>query len=190
MRSSKYLEKTGGGLPQPPATPPSRADQAATQHVERYSHVAIARYHDTPMKKTYRQLSEHWQPIFKGQQRPDYSTMRELIAQHDTTTFTDNKRVFPLPEVAPTGKGYMHDNRETSHFVRETLHRINPLLSIAYLDSHGINDSKEAHYHNTDFSYGANGYSSSRDHKRQQHALFGHRPSGDQSGKRPQLIRV
>jgi len=142
------------------------------------------------MKKTYRQLEENWQPIFKGQEPPDFPLMRELIREHDNTTFKDERRVFPLPEVAPTGKGYMHDDRETSHFVRETLHRINPLLSTAYLDAHGISDAFEKHYHNTDFAYGQRGYSTGRDSKSRQHALYGHKPSGDQSGPRPQLIMV
>ena len=190
-KSSKVLEKKGGAIPQPPAKAPSREDQAATQHVERYSHAAIHRYHDTPMKKTYRQLEQDWQPVFKGQTPPDFPMMRELIRQHDTTEFQDDRRVFPLPEVAPTGKGYMHDDRETSHFVRETLHRINPLLSTAYLDAHGINDDAERHYHNTDFQYGHHGYSRARDHKAKQHAQFGIRPrTGVQRGPRPELIMV
>ena len=116
--------------------------------------------------------------------------MRELIKQHDTTEFKDERRVFPLPEVAPTGKGYMHDDRETSHFVRETLHRISPILSTAYLGQHGINDDFEKHYHNTDFQYGVRGYSKDRDHKAREHALYNIAPSGDQSGARPQLIMV
>ena len=184
------MEKKGGGLPQPIAKPPKREDQAATQHVDRYSHAEVVHYRDTPMKKTYRQLEQHWAPIYKGQEAPDFQLMRELIKQHDSTEFKDERRVFPLPETAPTGKGYMHDDRETSHFVRETLHRINPLLSTAYLDQHGINDDFEKHYHNTDFSYGARGFSKERDHKAREHALYNHGPRGDQSGPRPQLIKV
>ena len=184
------MEKAGAGLPQPPSKPSSNETRAATQHVERYSHIDVVRYHDTPMKKTYRQLSEHWQPVFKGQVPPDFKVMRDLIDQHDTTEFKPERRVFPIPDVPPTGKGYMHDDRETSHFVRETLHRISPLLSTAYLDSHGINNDFEDHYRNVDFQYGKQGYSRERDHKARQHALFGHNPSGDQSGERPELIMV
>ena len=116
--------------------------------------------------------------------------MRELVRQHDDTKFVDNQRVFAMPEKGPTGKGYMHDDRETSHFVRETLHRINPLLSAAYMGEGGIHDDFEKHHHNTDFQYGQVGYSKSRDSKAYQHRLFNHTPSGDQSGPRPKLIMV
>ena len=136
-------------------------------------------------------MEENWRGgIFKGQVAPDFARMRELVRQHDDTKFVDNQRVFAMPEKGPTGKGYMHDDRETSHFVRETLHRINPLLSAAYMGEGGIHDDFEKHHHNTDFQYGQVGYSKSRDSKAYQHRLFNHTPSGDQSGPRPKLIMV
>ena len=119
--------------------------------------------------------------------------MRELVRQHDNTKFVDNKRVFAMPEKGPTGRGYMDDDRETSHFVRETLHRINPILSAAYVggrDAGGIHDEFERHHRNTNFQYGRRGYSKSRDSKSYQHQLYNHQPSGDQSGPRPKLIMV
>ena len=75
---------------------------------------------------------------------------------------------------------------------RHTLYekRINPILATAYLGKHGINDNLEKHYHNTDFSYGERGYSKLHDHKAREHALYNHAPTGDQSGPRPQLIKV
>ena len=116
--------------------------------------------------------------------------MREIIKHHDNTEFKDENRVFALPEVPPTGKGYMHDDRETSHFVRETLHKISPILSAAYLDGHGINNDYDRHLENSDFLYGARGYSRDRDHRAREHALYGHAPSADQSGPRSKLIMV
>ena len=167
------------------------AQRAATQHVQQHGHVTVHTYEDTPAKRTYRQLEENWRGgIFKGQQAPDFALMRELVQQHDDTQFTDPKRVFPMPEKGPTGKGYMQDDRETSHFVRETLHRISPILSAAYGGEGGIHEDFERHHTNTDFQYGQNGYSKSSDSKAYQHRLYNHQPSGDQSGERPRLIMV
>jgi len=151
-KSVRFLEKRGGGLPpQPPAKP------TPTTTSKTHGHVTVVSYTDTPMKKTYRQLEENWQPIWKGQESPDFRLMRQLVRDHDTSTFEAPKRLVAMPEHKPTGKGLMHDERETGHFVRETLRKINPILATAYVGTPAITDHLERHQTFTDFEYGRRG---------------------------------
>jgi hypothetical protein len=141
------------------------------------------------MKKTYRQLEEGWQPIWKGQETPDFRLMRQLVRDHDTSTFQAPKRLVAMPEEKPTGKGLMHDERETGHFVRETLRKINPILATAYIGTPAITDDLERHQTFTDFEYGDRGYAPSRDHRLAQHRRFGAVPTGKRGSRNhPRVI--
>ena len=193
-KEAKKLEKVGGALPGPKmegdvvaAPPQPRSKNLRVKHL---SGVSIATYKDTPMKRAYRELDTHYAPIFKGEQRPDFARMRELIRQHDTTEFKPTDRLQVMPENGPSGNGYDGDDRETSHFVHQTLRSINPLLATSYLHGKGIHNDFEDHYRRTDFAYGKQGYSAGRDHKRKQHRLYNINPSGDQSGPKSRLIMV
>ena len=184
------LEKRGGGLePATPVVPPAPKAKASPLSVKRYQNVDVVTYMDTPAKRAYRQIAEGYgTPIFKGQQAPSFGLMRELIRQHDNTEFKDRGLLQVMPEEPPSGKGYMADDRETSHFVHNTLRSINPLLAAAYLDGSGMHDDFERHHHRTDFQYGRTGYRVEKDAKRYQHRLYNIAPKSGLGGRRAQVI--
>lgn len=129
------------------------------------------------MKKMYRQLDADWVPLHKGQEPPDFAMMRETIRHHDDTEFPDETRRYAMPEKAPTGRGYHEDDRETSHFVRNTLMKINPVLATAYLGG-AVSDYHDRLQSNTDILYGHKGYERSRDTRARSHDLYNIRYSG------------
>ena len=72
---------------------------------------------DTPMRKAVRELHQHWQPLWGGnQETPPFAEMRAAM-QYDDTSFDTRARTYNIPEAAPTGRGALADHRETSHYV-------------------------------------------------------------------------
>ena len=89
------------------------------------------RYYETPMKKVYNQFIENWTPLMMGHEAPDFRAMRQAL-EFDQTTFEDEPTYAPMPETPPTGRGILHDDRETSHYVSEVLGKISPHLQSVY----------------------------------------------------------
>ena len=120
------------------------------------------------MRRVYREMHQNWQPLFKGQEVPDFQLM-EAALQHDTTQFPEEDRLYAMPHKAPTGHGYMMDDRETSHFVHNTLRVIDPVLASAYMGGH-VSDYHDRRQTNTEEKYG--GYRPGRDTKARQRSLY------------------
>lgn len=91
-------------------------------------------YVDTPMKRSVREISRHWQPIYGNQETPPFREMHHAAHNYDTTSFADTERYYAMPPKAPTGHGLHHPNedRETSHFMGAFLDSINPELATLY----------------------------------------------------------
>ena len=92
----------------------------------------VKAYVDTPMKKAVREIHRDWQPLWKHQETPPFAEMRHAAQNYDNTTFEKAARVYPRPEHPPTGRGALHDDRETSHYVGKVLERIHPSLARVY----------------------------------------------------------
>ena len=107
---------------------------------------------DTPLKRAHREFTEHWAPMHKYADAPDFALLRSAV-QHDTTDFNTREREYLMPVQPPTGGGFGADDRETSHFVHETLRRINPVLSQAYLHA-PVDDLHDKMVSNSDITYG------------------------------------
>jgi hypothetical protein len=93
-------------------------------------------YVDTPAKKAVRELQRDWAPLWGGMQEvPPFKQMHHAAHTYDNTSFSDTRRYYALPEVAPTGHGLHHprEDRDTSHFVGKMLNRINPRLADLYM---------------------------------------------------------
>jgi len=82
------------------------------------------------MKQMNRELRQHWRPIFRGQEVPDFGMMQDAL-KYDDTSFEDD-RLLPTPHEAPTGRGHLHDGLHTANYVTQVLHDIHPSLKAAY----------------------------------------------------------
>ena len=127
------------------------------------------------MKSMYKQLAQDWVPTWKGQEPPDFAMMRETIKHHDNTEFDVQRRLYAMPEKGPTGHGFHADDRETAHFVRQTLSKINPVLARAYMGG-AVSDLHDRLQYNEDITYGNTGYDRSRDTRRRHHDLYNMNP--------------
>ena len=107
---------------------------------------------DTPLKRAHREFTEHWAPLHRYADVPDFGLLRSAI-KHDQTKFNEQEREYLMPVEPPTGGGFNADDRETSHFVHETLRRINPILSQAYMHA-PVDDHRDKLVSNNDITYG------------------------------------
>ena len=89
------------------------------------------RHYETPMKKVYHQFIENWTPLMRGHEVPDFRAMRKAL-EFDETSFEDQQVYAPIPDKPPTGKGILHDDRDTSHYVSDVLGSLSPHLQSVY----------------------------------------------------------
>jgi hypothetical protein len=103
----------------------------------------VRTYIDTPAKRAVRELRRDWMPLFGSMQEvPPFSLMHQAAHSYDDTSFTDHRRQYAMPDVAPTGHGLKHprEDRDTSHFVGKMLDSINPSLGTFYRGGHHNED--------------------------------------------------
>jgi hypothetical protein len=113
-----------------------------------YSNIEIHSYEDTPMKRTFRDMTQ-WAPIMAGQEAPDFEMMeRVAFSSLDDTTFPAPDRYNPDNVPAPSGHGYRHDDPKTAHYLGGVLQDISPELHKLYHG--GAHNLKPVHeYRNT-----------------------------------------
>ena len=86
------------------------------------------------MKRSVRQLIQDWQPIFGNQETPPFTQMHYAAQNYDNTSFDEPTTQVFMPEKAPSGRGLHHsaEDRDSSHFMGQYLHRISPHLANIY----------------------------------------------------------
>lgn len=106
------------------------------------------------MKRSVRQLIQDWQPIFGNQETPPFTQMHHAAMNYDSTSFDEPHTQIFMPEKAPTGRGLHHsaEDRDSSHFMGQLLHRVSPHLSAIYRGG-SANEHLERYENKTDVLY-------------------------------------